>query len=188
MVLSFVSAFNTQVVGPYFARLAPQHVFRNVVATGILALVIASTLVAASFYAKSYIVLILGKSYAHMVDLIPLFIAQAVLSVLSGLMSEINRNRRYMWWWVPSLTIPCTITIYILSGFSFDVSTSHGIILVIMATILINMTIKSIACSVGIDRRVGVMSDPIILTGCDHNYFPGLFCTVVTSAFTSKSG
>lgn len=114
---------------PYFAR-QPEHglLKKYLSILAFVVLIMSLTIAWVYFYPES-LLWIIGKQYTGLSSELLIVVTTSSIGIIDGAILNINKSRRWVYWWMPWLWIPGIIVIQILFVLNTDISSTFNVLL-----------------------------------------------------------
>lgn len=127
LLLAFFSAANGVLVAPFIARQEARRLPSLYLAISCGAVLLAAMLFAAAWIAPGLFLAILGPNYSDAGPALSFMVANTALGYLNGVLWSMNSARKWVFPWMPMVSIPGTLALQALGIWIFDVSTAAGV-------------------------------------------------------------
>lgn len=152
LLFAFFADLNKQLVAPWIAK-QPNYGFRGVyfrtAATGLLATLLLFLL---GYLFRQPLLWLIGDNYRTLDREVVLLLAMASLAFLNNLLWTVNASRRWVFWWMPMLSIPGTIGLWAIMIAWQGANDAYTILLLGVATELFNLAMRLLVSGVGLLR------------------------------------
>jgi O-antigen/teichoic acid export membrane protein len=128
-VFSFFNVAATLLVAPYFARQETEAVLKKYVFAISAAICLMSLLIVFAYNYPNLLIWVLGYKYKHLEDQIIWVIINAALLFLTNFMWVIQNSRRWIYNWMPFVSIPGTILLQVILIVTMDLSLTHEVLM-----------------------------------------------------------
>lgn len=132
ILLGFFSAANGMLIAPFIARQDHARLFPRYCLVAIFAILVAASIFSAAWAFPSLFLAILGFTYADSAPALLPMVAGASIGYLNEVLWTMNSARKWVFWWMPVVSIPGTLAVQVLGIWLFDVSTAAGVFLMIL--------------------------------------------------------
>ena len=129
-----LNAVGPILIAPYIAKQSSHGLFKKYFSIIILSVAIALFLTIASFVFPQPLLWIIGEKYYHLKSEIGFLILNGSLGFINGILWQMNASRKWIWWWMPVLSIPGAIFIQIMCIIYMDLSSTHNVIIFSLIT------------------------------------------------------
>jgi O-antigen/teichoic acid export membrane protein len=127
LLLGFFGAANGMLIAPFIARQHGEQLLPRYALIAAVALVIAIGLFAAAWLAPGAFLAILGPNYSEAGPALLFMVGNTCLGYLNGVFWSMNSARKWVFRWMPLVSIPGTLALQALGIWIFDVSTAAGV-------------------------------------------------------------
>jgi O-antigen/teichoic acid export membrane protein len=127
LLLAFFSAANGVLVAPFIARQDARRLPSLYLAISSGAVALAALLFAAAWIAPGLFLAILGPNYSDAGPALSFMVANTAIGYLNGVLWSMNSSRKWVFSWMPMVSIPGTLALQALGIWIFDVSTAAGV-------------------------------------------------------------
>lgn len=128
MFLILTAASSTLVV-PYLAKQSASRVRQKYLAIITFATVFSFVITLVSFMFPQILVWIIGGKYAHLEKEVGLLVLNSCISLLNALMWDMNCSRKWLWSWIPVVSIGSNILIQIGLIWGMSLDTTYNVLL-----------------------------------------------------------
>ncbi len=127
LVFGFFSAANGMLIAPFIARQSNRTLYPRymVIAAGASGIAVALYLAAWSF--PRLFLSILGPEYSGSKEALLLMVVNAALSYVNSVLWAMSAARKWVFWWMPVMSISGTLAFQAAGLWIFDVSTAVGV-------------------------------------------------------------
>jgi O-antigen/teichoic acid export membrane protein len=147
LLLAFFSAANGVLVAPFIARQGARRLPFLYLAISSGAVLLACMLFSAALVAPGLFLAILGPNYSDSGPALTFMVANTALGYLNGVLWSMNSARKWVFPWMPIVSIPGTLVLQALGIWIFEVSTAAGVFQMLLlgsAYTLLNRLIVSV--------------------------------------------
>jgi hypothetical protein len=137
----FLNAFNTYIVGPYFARMRG-GVMQPYIITVSASISLTIILYVLGVEYPDLFLFLLGDKYMHLKEELSLMLLGASLQYIMTLMWIIQASRRWIWWWMPLVAIPGTILVQVCCVIFLEMDTTRNVLLLSVYTATFGITLR----------------------------------------------
>jgi len=127
VILGFFGAANGMIIAPFVARLSVQALFPRYMLIIMGASGIAIALCFAAWWVPDLFLKVLGPNYAGSHAALLFMVGSTAILYLNSVLWTMNAARKWIYWWMPVISIPGTIVFQVAGVWLFDVSTAVGV-------------------------------------------------------------
>jgi O-antigen/teichoic acid export membrane protein len=127
LLLAFFGAANGALIAPFIARQDAHRLPARYLGIVAVATVLAATVFAAAGIVPGAFLAILGPNYTEAGPALSLMVANTCFGYLNGVLWSMNSARKWVFPWMPLVSIPGTLALQVLGVWLFDVSTAAGV-------------------------------------------------------------
>lgn len=139
-------------IAPYFAKQNKENIIVKYLGIlGAFTVIIISIIILGYFYSNLFL-WFLGKGYEHLNKELVLLLTLSGLQVINGIMWNMNASRKWIYNWMPMLSIPGTIIIQIIGIITMDLSTTYNVLLFSLFSTLFGLLTRIIVALVGFKK------------------------------------
>ncbi|MEL6671269.1 MAG: hypothetical protein AAFR61_03730 [Bacteroidota bacterium] len=140
-------------IGPYLARQArDRHLLKKYLRILGFAVGIAVILVLVGFLLPEPLLWLMGDQYAHLTREVGILVLDASILFINGLMWTMNCSRKWLWWWIPVISISTNVLLQIILIGSMDLSTTYQTLIFSLILSVFHLFNKIIVLVVGIRK------------------------------------
>ncbi|UAB84438.1 hypothetical protein INR75_20175 [Zunongwangia sp. SCSIO 43204] len=147
----FNMASSTLVV-PYLARQSKKHLGRKFLAILGIGLCIALTLITIGFILPEPLLWIMGEKYSHLEGEVGLLILNSSIIFINVLMWDMNCSRKWLWSWIPIVSISSNVLLQALMIFTMDLSTTYSVLIFSVILSIFNLLNKILVTIIGLNK------------------------------------
>ncbi|MFC6859384.1 lipopolysaccharide biosynthesis protein [Zunongwangia atlantica] len=147
----FNMASSTLVV-PYLARQSKKYLGRKFLAILGIGLCIALTLITIGFVLPEPLLWIMGDKYSHLKGEVGLLILNSSIIFINVLMWDMNCSRKWLWSWIPIVSISSNILLQALMIFTMDLSTTYSVLIFSVILSVFNLLNKILVTIIGLNK------------------------------------
>jgi O-antigen/teichoic acid export membrane protein len=137
-----LSAFNSVLIGPFIAKSSPQGLPKKYLASLMLAISIAVTLILSAYILPGFYLFILGEKYYHLESELILIISTASISFVSMVFWIMHNSRQWVFWWASWAYIAGVVLSQIAGLLTINLSTTHGVLVLSLITAVVVFLIQ----------------------------------------------
>jgi len=127
LILGLLSAANGQLIAPFIARQPRSLLAARYLLVVALAIGGALGIFAAVWFFPGLFLALLGPNYSDVGSSLLLMVAGSSIGYLNGVLWTLNSSRKWIFSWMPWVSIPGTLAVQAACVMSFDMSTSEGV-------------------------------------------------------------
>ncbi len=127
-LFTILGSFNSMIIAPYIAKVAPQQLARRYFQILSLALAISATLCLIGFLFPQSLLWLLGNKYQNLGVEVSWMIAGACVNYVGGVMWTMHSARKWIYWWGSFAYIGLLLVTQILCLIFMDLSTTLNVI------------------------------------------------------------
>ena len=127
LILSLLSAANGQLIAPFIARQPRSLLQGRYLLVVALATFAALGIFGAVWLFPGFFLSLLGPNYSDVGSALLLMVAGSSIGYLNGVLWTLNSSRKWIFSWMPWVSIPGTLAIQAACVMHFDMSTSEGV-------------------------------------------------------------
>lgn len=124
---------------PYFARQSESGLLKKYISVIGLIFTILLSLIGFIYLFPDALLWILGEQYINLSDELLIMTITASVNVLNGVMWNMNKSRKWIYSWMPIVSIPGIIIIQILGIVAMDLSSAWNVLLLGLYTALFSL-------------------------------------------------
>ena len=147
----FNMASSTLIV-PYLARQSKEHLGRKIL--GILAIggCIAIILITIGFSFPKPLLWIMGEKYSHLGEEVGLLILNSSIIFINVLMWDMNCSRKWLWSWIPIVSISSNVVLQIIMICTMDLSSTYNVLIFSIVLSVFNLLNKILVTIIGLKK------------------------------------
>jgi O-antigen/teichoic acid export membrane protein len=142
------------IVAPYFARQNKTGLLQKYILITGLAVLISSAVVIAGLLLPELFLFLIGNKYQHLQTELVLLLINSGLGFLVGITWNMNASRKWIFNWMPLVSIPGTLTIQILCAWFMDLNTTTNVLLFSIFTSLFILANRILVSVVGFKKLI----------------------------------
>jgi O-antigen/teichoic acid export membrane protein len=127
LLLGFFGAANGMIIAPFIARQHSRQLSARYTLIAAGALAMAAVLFAGAWLAPGIFLAILGPNYTDAGSALSFMVGNTCLGYINGVLWAMNSARKWVFGWMPMVSIPGTLALQALGIWLFDVSTATGV-------------------------------------------------------------
>lgn len=146
-IFFLLNAASSMIVAPFLAKQSKEFLSRKYVSVIAGAFMLAVVLIYSSLLVPQFYLLLIGDKYAHLQKEVSLLVINASIIFLNVLLWDMNCSRKWLWSWIPFLSIGSNILVQIGLIMHMDLSTTYNVLIfsiILSATNLFNKVIVAI--------------------------------------------
>lgn len=156
-----LSAFNSVMVAPFIAKSSSASLAKKYLAILAGGVIIAFILVLSSIIVPGFYLFILGEKYHHLQNELLLIISTASINFIGSILWVMNSSRKWLFWWGSWTYIIGTLTCQVIGIWLFDVSSTHGVLLLAFLTSIFLILLHSLTAWYGFRKKQEPSSVPL---------------------------
>ncbi|WBL26387.1 lipopolysaccharide biosynthesis protein [Zunongwangia sp. HGR-M22] len=147
----FNMASSTLIV-PYLARQSKENLGKKIL--GILAIgsCIAIVLITIGFSFPKPLLWIMGEKYSHLREEVGLLILNSSILFINVLMWDMNCSRKWLWSWIPIVSISSNVLLQIIMIYTMDLSSTYNVLVFSIVLSVFNLLNKILVTIIGLNK------------------------------------
>jgi O-antigen/teichoic acid export membrane protein len=134
IILGFFGAANSMLIAPYIARQPAKNLLAHYMPVIAGALTISLALYFAAWVLPDLFLRVLGPNYSGSHGALLAMVSATAINYLNSVFWTLNAARKWVYWWMPVISIPGTLVVQAFGLWVFDVSTAVGVFQVMLVT------------------------------------------------------
>lgn len=151
MFMIFNMASSTLIV-PYLAKQPKENLSNKFAFILSGATAIAVILVLVGFFVPEPLLWIMGEKYAHLRQEVGLLMLNSSILFINVLMWDMNCSRKWLWSWIPIVSISSNIILQLIMIITMDLSTTYNVLVFSVILSVFNLLNKIIVTLIGLKK------------------------------------
>lgn len=151
-IFLILNAASSVLVVPYLARQPGENLERKYLLIIAGATVIAAVITLIAFVFPEPFLWIMGDKYFHLDREIGLLVLNSAIIFLNVVMWDMNCSRKWLWNWIPIISISSNILVQILLIFKMDLDTTYNVLIYSLVLSVFNLSNKILVAVIGLKK------------------------------------
>ena len=151
-IFLILNAASSTLVVPYLARQPGKNLEKKYLKIISGATIIAMVMTLIAFVFPEPFLWIMGGKYAHLDREIGLLVLNSAIIFLNVVMWDMNCSRKWLWNWIPILSISSNILVQILLIFKMDLDTTYNVLIYSLILNVFNLSNKILVAFIGLKK------------------------------------
>ncbi|QCR22607.1 lipopolysaccharide biosynthesis protein [Pontibacter sp. SGAir0037] len=147
-----LNAASSILVAPFLARQSDKVLVKRYLNIMAGATVLATGIAAFAYVFPEPLLWIIGSKYAHLEKEVGLLILNSCIMMLNVLMWDMNCSRKWIWTWIPIVSISSNIVLQVVLVFCMDLSTTYNVLVFSIILSSFNLLNKILVAFIGLNK------------------------------------
>lgn len=116
-------------IAPYFAQQQKSGLLRKYFSISSFTILLSVSIVMLAYFFPNLFLWLIGDKYQHLQTEVVLLVINSGLAFINGTLWSINASRKWIYNWMPWVSIPGTILIQVLCAWQMDLSVTSNVLL-----------------------------------------------------------
>ena len=157
-IFFILNAASATLVVPYLARQPGEGLEKKYISIISGAFVIATLLSIIAFAFPEPFLWIMGSKYNHLGREVGLLVLNSAIIFLNVVMWDMNCSRKWLWYWIPIVSISSNIIVQLLLIFKMDLNTTYNVLIYSLILSVFNLSNKVLVAFIGLKKTKNEIS------------------------------
>ena len=151
-IFFILNAASSTLIVPYLARQSGEGLSKKYLKVISGALSIAALLSIIAFLVPEPFLWIMGSKYDHLDREVGLLVLNSAIIFLNVVMWDMNCSRKWLWYWIPIVSISSNILLQIFLIFKMDLNTTYNVLIYSIILSVFNLSNKILVAFIGLKK------------------------------------
>lgn len=147
-----LNAASSTLVVPFLARQPGKNLKKKYFSILSGAFLIAVIMTITAFIMPEPLLWIMGSKYAHLEKEVGLMVLNSAIVFLNVIMWDMNCSRKWLWSWIPVLSISSNVLVQIFLVIKMDLNTTYSVLIYSVILSVFNLSNKVLVAAIGLKK------------------------------------